>query len=204
MHNGNRVLEEVAAARHDGHSFAGSSDLSLCSLLARASLTRESASYQVSEKRVNSSNGRSHYLCQPVARPAIGVRLGGMAPVTTDDVFAGWAPARLIPTAGIKGLEEQEKRATSALLAVLGAVPEFTHSLLKDLGAPKGRIRTFTEIQLKDVDGKVSIPDGAIVIERGQTRWGVLVEVKTSDAKLADDQVGAISITLAHRASPGF
>jgi hypothetical protein len=47
-------------------------------------------------------------------------------------------------------------------------VQEFTHSLLRDLGAPKGRVRTFTEIKLKDGDGKLSIPDGAILVERGR------------------------------------
>jgi hypothetical protein len=31
-----------------------------------------------------------------------------------------WQPARLIPVAGIRGQDEQERRATSALLAVLG------------------------------------------------------------------------------------
>lgn len=106
-----------------------------------------------------------------------------------DDPFATWAPARLIPTAGIRGQEEQERRATSAFLAVLKAVPEFAHALLKDLGAPKGRVATYTEVQLKGADGKTSIPDGAIVVERGKHRWGVLVEVKTGDAPLPDDQV---------------
>jgi hypothetical protein len=112
-----------------------------------------------------------------------------MAESIAEDPFAGSSPARLIPTAGIRGQEEQERRATSALLAVLKAVPEFAHALLKELGAPKGRVSTFTEIQLKDGEGKVSIRDGAIVVERGKTRWGVLVEVKTSDAQLADEQV---------------
>lgn len=36
----------------------------------------------------------------------------------------GWHEARLIPTSGIGGQEEQEKRATSSLLAVMRAVPE--------------------------------------------------------------------------------
>jgi len=51
-----------------------------------------------------------------------------------------WHPARLIPTAGIRGQEEQEKRATSSLLAVMRAVPEFGHALLKELGAPKSPV----------------------------------------------------------------
>jgi hypothetical protein len=36
-----------------------------------------------------------------------------------------WHEARLIPTSGINGAEEQERRATSAVLAVMVAVREF-------------------------------------------------------------------------------
>lgn len=101
-----------------------------------------------------------------------------------------WHPARLIPTAGIKGQEEQERRATSALLAVMAAVPEFGHRVLHDLGAPRGKISTFAEVQLKDPDGKLSIPDGAIVITRGKTTWKAMVEVKTGTAELKPEQYG--------------
>lgn len=107
----------------------------------------------------------------------------------TEQASDRWAPARLIPTAGIKGIDEQERRATSALLAVMKAVPEFGHALLKPLGAPKGRISTFTEVPFKHADGKECRPDGAIVIERGKTRWVCLVEVKTSDGELGSEQV---------------
>jgi hypothetical protein len=100
-----------------------------------------------------------------------------------------WQFARLIPVVGIRGQQEQEKRATSVLLAVMHAVPEFGHELLRGFGAPKGHINTFTEVQLKGADGKVHIPDGAIVVERGKTRWRALVEVKTGRAALEADQV---------------
>ena len=110
-----------------------------------------------------------------------------MALDVTDEEL--WHPARLISTAGIRSEEEQERRATSALLAVMGAVPDFGRALVDDLGAPKGRLRTFAEVQLKDEDGKVSIPDGAIVVERGKTRWRALVEVKTSGNALKHEQV---------------
>jgi len=109
--------------------------------------------------------------------------------ITTDDLTANWHPARLIPTVGIRGQEEQERRATSSLLAVAQAVPEFGHALFGPLGAPKGRIRTFTEVQFKDLDGKTCIPDGAVVVERGTKRFTLLVEVKTGDAELQPDQV---------------
>ena len=106
-----------------------------------------------------------------------------------ETVEQEWHPARLIPTVGIRGQEEQEKRATSSLLAVVRAVPEFGQALLKGLGAPKGRIATFAEVRFKDANGKVSIPDGAIIVERGKARWSALVEVKTGTAGLTAEQV---------------
>jgi len=90
---------------------------------------------------------------------------------------------------GIKGQEEQEKRATSSLLAVMHAVPEFGHALVSPLGSPKGRISTFAEVQVKDGANKLHIPDGAIVVERGKTVWRCLVEVKTGSADLKAEQV---------------
>jgi hypothetical protein len=105
---------------------------------------------------------------------------------------ADWHPARLIPTAGIRGQEEQERRATSSLLAVMYAVPEFGHALLKELGAPKSPvIETFAEVRFKDGAGKSVIPDGAIVCRRGQKEWTCLVEVKTAGAQLRPEQVNS-------------
>jgi hypothetical protein len=109
----------------------------------------------------------------------------GAVPVDPDT----WHPARLIPTVGIRGQEEQERRATSCLLAVMKAVPDFGKALLSEVGAPKGRISTFAEVQLKDADGKLSIPDGVAVVERGKTAWRCLIEVKTSNAPLKSEQV---------------
>lgn len=102
-----------------------------------------------------------------------------------------WMPARLIPVAGIRGQEEQEIRGASSLLAVMGAVDEFGRNLLKEIGAPAGRISTYTEVPLKAADGKTLRPDGAIVVERGKTSWRCLVEVKTDNAPLKADQVNA-------------
>jgi hypothetical protein len=100
-----------------------------------------------------------------------------------------WRPARLIPTTGIGGQDEQEQRATSSLLAVMSAVPQFGRAILDHVGAPGGRIQTFTEIRFIDEDTKLSIPDGAVVVERGKSRWVCLIEVKTAGAELRVDQV---------------
>jgi hypothetical protein len=101
----------------------------------------------------------------------------------------GWRAARLLPTVGLRGQEEQEQRATSSLLAVIHAVPEFGYALLTELGAPRGQLETFTEIQLRDSSGKRCIPDGAIVATRGSKEWKCLVEVKTGKARLEPEQV---------------
>jgi hypothetical protein len=100
-----------------------------------------------------------------------------------------WRRARLIPTTGIGGQDEQEQRATSSLLAVMAAVPQFGRAILDHVGAPGGRLQTFTEIRFVDEDTKLSIPDGALVVERGKARWVCLVEVKTAGVDLRSDQV---------------
>jgi hypothetical protein len=108
--------------------------------------------------------------------------------VVPDD----WAHARLIPTFGIRNQQEQEKRATSCLLAVMHGVPEFGYALLKELDAPKAPvIETFAEVRFKDGNGKTVIPDGAIRCQRGKKAWTCLVEVKTGSARLKDEQVSA-------------
>jgi hypothetical protein len=102
----------------------------------------------------------------------------------------GWRHARLIPPYGTRSQQEQEKRATSSLLAVVHGVPEFGHALLREIGAPKAPvIETFAEVRLKDANGKTVIPDGAIVCRRAGKTWTCLVEVKTGSARLKDDQV---------------
>lgn len=99
-----------------------------------------------------------------------------------------WHEARLIPTSGINGAEEQERRATSALLAVIGAVKEFGNALLKPLGAPAGAVETYIEVPF-DLNDKRLFPDGLIRVSRGSRTWTALVEVKTGSNKLAAEQL---------------
>lgn len=101
-----------------------------------------------------------------------------------------WHQARLIPTSGINGAEEQERRATSALLAVMAAVREFGRALTGPLGAPAGATETFIEVPFPLGDGKV-IPDGLIRVCRGQRVWTALVEVKTGPRELVAAQLEA-------------
>jgi hypothetical protein len=116
----------------------------------------------------------------------------GLASVPVGSEPADWRHARLIPTYGTRTQQEQEKRATSCLLAVMYGVPEFGHALLSELGAPRSPvIETFAEVRFKDTEGKTVIPDGAIVCRRGSKTWTCLVEVKTGSARLRDEQVAS-------------
>ena len=57
-----------------------------------------------------------------------------------------WNAARLIPTSGISGADEQERRGTSALLAVMSSVREYGRAVTMPFGAPAGAMETFIEV----------------------------------------------------------
>lgn len=99
-----------------------------------------------------------------------------------------WHEARLIPTSGINGAEEQERRATSALLAVLAAVKEFGRGFVKRFGAPAGTLTCYIEVPFVLGDRRL-YPDGLIRVSRGATTWTALVEVKTGQNELQAEQL---------------
>lgn len=101
----------------------------------------------------------------------------------------GWQRARLIPTSGMSGQDEQEARATSSLLAVLTAVKEFGNGLVRELGGVTGTIETFIEIPFVLADGRSVRPDGLIRATRAAKTWVCLVEVKTGNSPLSREQV---------------
>jgi hypothetical protein len=107
-----------------------------------------------------------------------------------DMAEEAWHAARLIPTSGISGAEEQERRGTSALLAVLASVKEFGRSITTELGAPVGTLESYIEVPFK-LGGREVRPDGLIRVTRGQRTWTALVEVKTGKNELRTDQLEA-------------
>jgi hypothetical protein len=94
----------------------------------------------------------------------------------------------LIPTSGINGADEQERRATSALLAVVASVKEFGRTMTRRVGAPAGRIETFVEVPF-ETEGRTLYPDGLIRVTRGSKSWTALVEVKTGTNQLQAQQL---------------
>ncbi|MEV5960949.1 hypothetical protein AB0L70_04250 [Kribbella sp. NPDC051952] len=101
-----------------------------------------------------------------------------------------WHQARLIPTSGINGADEQERRATSALLAVMSSVREFGRVLTQPLGAPAGQLETYIEVPFYLGERRL-YPDGLLRSRRGQKEWTALVEVKTGVNELATEQLEA-------------
>jgi hypothetical protein len=101
-----------------------------------------------------------------------------------------WHEARLIPTSGINGADEQERRATSALLAVMTSVREFGRAITTRFGAPAGVVETYIEVPFRLGDER-HIPDGLIRVTRGSRVWTALVEVKTGVNELQAPQLEA-------------
>jgi hypothetical protein len=99
-----------------------------------------------------------------------------------------WHEARLIPTSGITGAEEQERRATSALLAVMTAVREFGRGFVKPFGALAGTLSCYIEVPFQLGDRRL-YPDGLIRVTRGSRQWTALVEVKTGSNLLQAEQL---------------
>jgi hypothetical protein len=99
-----------------------------------------------------------------------------------------WHEARLIPTSGISGPDEQERRATSALLAVMSSVREFGRTLTQPLGAPAGHVQAYIEVPFALGEARV-IPDGLLRVSRGSRTWTALVEVKTGNHELEVQQL---------------
>lgn len=118
--------------------------------------------------------------------------------------MAEWQVARLIPTWGIDNEREAETRATSATLAVLTVVREFSSSLLTPLGASSARkatVEAFVETSFKTKEGNVVRPDGLIRVSFGKNVWTALVEVKTGQNQLRSEQVNASGTSPASTAS---
>lgn len=101
-----------------------------------------------------------------------------------------WHVARLIPTSGINGAKEQERRATSALLAVMMSVREFGRALTTRFGAPAGVVETYIEVPFQLGEHR-HFPDGLVRVTRGSRVWTALVEVKTGTNDLEAPQLEA-------------
>lgn len=100
-----------------------------------------------------------------------------------------WQATRLFSIYGVGGTDEQEQRATSALLATMIAVRPFARGITARLGAPAGTLETYVEVPF-DLGERKLRPDGVIRTARAGRIWTALVEVKTGSNQLRHEQVG--------------
>lgn len=99
-----------------------------------------------------------------------------------------WQPARLFSVVGVGSGEEQERRATSALIATMQAVRPFARAVCTRMGAPAGTFEGYVEVQYERGESKV-IPDAVLKVSRGSRLWTGLLEVKTGSGKLKREQL---------------
>ena len=109
-------------------------------------------------------------------------------PVLTLAGDETWQAARLFSISGVGPAEEQEKRATSALLASMMAIRGFGRGMTARFGAPAGTVEAYLEVPFPLGERTVS-PDGVIRVARGGRIWTALVETKTGSSQLRRDQV---------------
>ncbi|MRH91549.1 TerD family protein [Nocardia sp. SYP-A9097] len=128
------------------------------------------------------------------ARPARGVRTAKQVAKKAKPIefklaeHDSWQPARLFSVIGVGAGEEQERRATSALIATMQAVRPFARALCARMGAPAGAFEGFIEVQYERGEATV-IPDAVLKVIRGGRVWTGLLEVKTGSGKLKREQL---------------
>ncbi|MDQ3456020.1 MAG: TerD family protein, partial [Actinomycetota bacterium] len=128
-----------------------------------------------------------------VPRPASGVRTRKVRPRPVLPLLKlapdeSWQASRLFSIAGVGPAAEQEKRATSALLATMMGVRSFARGITARLGAPAGLVETYLEVPFALGEATVQ-PDGVLRVARGGRIWTGLVETKTGNSPLRREQV---------------
>src|SRR5690606_38581762 len=89
---------------------------------------------------------------------------------------------------GVGAGEEQERRATAALISTMQSVRPFARAICARLGAPAGLFEGFVEVPYERGESKV-IPDAVLRVARGGRVWTALLEVKTGNGKLDRTQL---------------
>jgi hypothetical protein len=82
------------------------------------------------------------------ARVRIAAAKSAGVPVLRLAEDPAWQPSRLFSISGIGGVDEQEKRATSALLWAMSAVRPLGRALTARATAPAGAVETFLEVRV--------------------------------------------------------
>ncbi|BDT91946.1 stress response protein, TerZ- and CABP1 [Nocardia sputorum] len=153
-----------------------------------------SATVSPAERNVPEANGKASARVDMPTRRSSGVRTAKLVARKAKPMefklaeHEAWQPARLFSVFGVGAGEEQERRATSALIATMQAVRPFARALCARMGAPAGAFEGYVEVQYHQGESTV-IPDAVLKVVRGGRVWTGLLEVKTGNAKLKREQL---------------
>lgn len=107
-----------------------------------------------------------------------------------DEILGKASQARLIPTLH---QSRQEQRLVSVFLATMSVVRPFAVQVLRPLNAPitnTSDLRSYTEVDFPSRDsGRADRPDGVVTVRRGKTRWSALLEAKTGNEPIDEEQI---------------
>ena len=98
-------------------------------------------------------------------------------------------PARLVP---VVADSKKEERATSVIMAAFMVVPEFSHAVLSDAGAPIStisKVQCLTEVSFRGDGAKNIRPDALIIVTTRGKLWSALIETKVGAKELGAEQI---------------
>lgn len=108
---------------------------------------------------------------------------------TLDDILENASRARLIPTVADS---KKEERLVSILLATLSATHPFAEQVLNCAVRVRktSKLSTYTEVEFpaSDKHGKER-PDGILILSTRKDRWTALLEAKTDNTKIDEEQM---------------
>ena len=111
-----------------------------------------------------------------------------------EDILKKALRARLIPT---DAESRKEQRLVSILLATMSVVPPFAKHVLERFGVKMGKTSEFlcyTEVEFPSSDASGSgngkeRPDGVLLLSTRKTRWTALLEAKTDNSEIDQEQI---------------
>lgn len=108
---------------------------------------------------------------------------------TLDDILKDTSRARLIPTVADS---KKEERLVSILLATLSVIRPFSEQVLSSAVRVRktSKLFSYTEVEFpaSDKHGKER-PDGILILSTRKDQWTALLEAKTDNAKIDEEQM---------------
>ena len=107
-----------------------------------------------------------------------------------DEILENACRARLIPTVADS---RKEERAVSILLATLSVIRPFAEQILKPCAVrvkKTSKISSYTEVKFPATDGSDgNRPDGILRLSTRNSQWTALLEAKTDNSKISEEQI---------------